>query len=64
MGRGKGEPSLFPAGEGHGRHPLVLERVPRNLPAQGAWNGWKVVVGTGEGLLGPDPAGVGKRCCL
>jgi hypothetical protein len=20
MGRGKGEPSLFPAGEGHGRH--------------------------------------------
>jgi hypothetical protein len=27
--------------------------MPRNLPAQGAWNGQKVVLGTGEILLGP-----------
>jgi hypothetical protein len=33
--------------------PLVLEPVSRNLPAQGAWNGQKVVLGTGEVLLGP-----------
>jgi hypothetical protein len=32
---------------------LVLEPVPKNLPAQGAWNGQKVVLGTGEILLGP-----------
>jgi hypothetical protein len=32
---------------------LVLEPVPRDLPAQGAWNGHKVVLGTGEILLGP-----------
>ena len=36
--------------------PLVLEPVPKNLPAQGAWNGQKVVLGTGEILLGPGPA--------
>ena len=30
-----------------------LERVPMNLPAQGAWNDHKGVVGTGEALLGP-----------
>ena len=27
-----------------------------NLPAQGAWNGQKVVLGTGEILLGPGSA--------
>ena len=27
--------------------------MPKNLPAQGAWNGHKVVLGTGEILLGP-----------
>ncbi len=27
-----------------------------NLPAQGAWNGQKGVLGTGEILLGPGPA--------
>jgi hypothetical protein len=32
---------------------LVLEPVLKNLPAQGAWNGHKVVLGTGEILLGP-----------
>jgi hypothetical protein len=32
---------------------LVLEPVPRDLPAQGAWNGQRVVLGTGEILLGP-----------
>ena len=29
----------------------------RNLPAYRAWNGQKVVLGTGETLLGPVPAG-------
>jgi hypothetical protein len=28
----------------------------------GAWNGRKVVVGTGEALGGPEPAGFGKQC--
>jgi hypothetical protein len=32
---------------------LVLEPMPRYLPAQGAWNGQRVVLGTGEILLGP-----------
>jgi hypothetical protein len=27
--------------------------MPRDLPAQGAWNGQRVVLGTGEILLGP-----------
>jgi hypothetical protein len=27
----------------------------------GAWNGQKGVVGTGEALLGPEPAGSGKQ---
>jgi hypothetical protein len=35
-----------------------------NPPAQGAWNGQTVVLGTGETLLGPDPAGDGKQPCL
>jgi hypothetical protein len=34
----------------------ILERVPRNPPAYGAWNGHKVAVGTGESLLGPGAA--------
>lgn len=33
--------------------PLILERMPKNSPAYGAWNVKKVVVGTGEALLGP-----------
>jgi hypothetical protein len=33
-----------------------LERVSKNLPAQGARNGQKVVLGTGEILLGPGSA--------
>ena len=33
--------------------PESLERVPKNPPAYGAWNGQKGVVGTGESLLGP-----------
>jgi hypothetical protein len=32
---------------------LVLEPVLKNFPAQGAWNGQRVVLGTGEILLGP-----------
>ena len=34
-----------------------MERVRRNLPAYGARNGQTVVLGTGETLLGPVPAG-------
>jgi hypothetical protein len=33
-----------------------------NLPAQGAWNGQKVVLGTGEILLGPGSAA--REACL
>ena len=36
---------------------MNLERMPRNSPAYGAWNVKKVVVGTGEALLGPCPVG-------
>jgi hypothetical protein len=36
----------------------------RNLSAYGAWNGQKVVLGTGETLLGPDPAGDGSSIGL
>ena len=36
--------------------PGILERVLTNLPAHGAWNGQRVVVGTGEALLGPGSA--------
>ena len=43
-------------GEGPGTAPEILERVPKNLPAHGVWNGQKVVVGTGEALLGPGSA--------
>ena len=39
----------------------ILERTPRNPPAQGTWNGQKVIEGTGEALLGPDPAGIGSE---
>jgi hypothetical protein len=35
---------------------LVLERVPKDLPAQRARNGQKVALGTGEVLLGPGSA--------
>ena len=31
-----------------------------NSPAYGTWNGQKVVLGTGETLLGPVPAGDGS----
>jgi len=43
-----------------GRRPRTapgnLERMPKNPPAHGAWNGRKGVVGTGEALLGPGLA--------
>ena len=42
------EPSPFPNGRRPWTAPENLERVPRNLPAQGAWNGQKGVLGTGE----------------
>jgi len=45
-GRGGAEP--FPYGRRPWTAPEILERVPRNLPAQGAWNGQKGVLGTGE----------------
>jgi hypothetical protein len=34
-----------------------LERISKNSPAYGAWNVKMVVVGTGEALLDPHPAG-------
>jgi hypothetical protein len=53
-GQGGAEPVLS------GRRPRkaswILERASRNLPAQGAWNGRRVVLGTGEDLLGPGAA--------
>ena len=42
----------------------ILERVPKNPPAYGARNGQKVVLGTGESLLGPGSAGLGSVRCL
>jgi hypothetical protein len=36
--------------------PETLERVPKNPPAQGGWNGQKVDAGTGEALTGPGAA--------
>ncbi|HYA67775.1 MAG TPA: hypothetical protein VED63_03490, partial [Acidimicrobiales bacterium] len=50
-GQGGAEP--LPRGRRPWTAPMVLEPVPRNLPAQGAWNGHTVVLGTGEILLGP-----------
>ena len=41
--------------------PEILERAARNLPASRAWNGQKVVVGTGESLLGPRGCGPGSE---
>ena len=41
--------------------PGIVERVLMDPPAEGTWNGQKVVVGTGEALLGPEPAGLGAR---
>src|SRR6266508_3566981 len=38
----------------------ILERTTRNPPASRAWNGQKVVVGTGESLLGPGVCGPGS----
>lgn len=38
----------------------TLERVPRNSPAQWALNGQKVVLRTGEALLGPGSCGSGS----
>jgi hypothetical protein len=35
-----------------------LERTSKNPPAQGTWNVKKVVVATGEALLGPHPVGM------
>jgi hypothetical protein len=38
--------------------PRILERMPKNSPVYGAWNVETAVVGTGEALLGPRPAGM------
>lgn len=50
-GRGGAEP--VPQGRRPWTASLVLEPMLMNLPAQGAWNGQKGVLGTGEILLGP-----------
>ena len=44
--------------------PGSVERVRRDLSAYGAWNGQMVVLGTGEALLGPVPAGGGSSIGL
>jgi hypothetical protein len=41
--------------------PEILERAAKNPPAWWAWNGQKVVVGTGESLLGPWVCGSGSE---
>jgi hypothetical protein len=41
--------------------PEILERAAKNPPASRAWNGQRVVVGTGESLLGPAPTGGGSE---
>ena len=45
---GAGGVEPFPKGRRPWTTPEILERVSRNLPAQGARNGQKVVLGTGE----------------
>jgi hypothetical protein len=57
------EPSPSPKGRRPRTTPGILEQVSRNLPAQGARNGQKVVLGTGEILLGPGSA-VREHPCL
>ena len=47
------EPSPAVQGEGHGRGEDPGSAAPKNLPAYGAWNVWKVTTGTGEALPGP-----------
>jgi hypothetical protein len=56
--RAKREPSLSNMGEGHGRHSCTWSGCSRTLRRKGTWNGEKGVVGTGETLLGPGPAGI------
>jgi hypothetical protein len=56
-GRGGAEPRVSRRRPWKGRG--ILERVPRNLPAYGAWNVEKVAAGTGEALPGPTACG----CC-
>ena len=53
---GAGGVEPFPIGRRPWTTPGTLERVSKNLPAQGARNGQKVVPGTGEILLGPGSA--------
>jgi hypothetical protein len=60
----KGEPSRHFTRRRPRAAPRNLERVPKNPPAYGAWNGQKGVVGTGEALLGPEPAGPGSNARL
>ncbi len=43
--------------------PEILERVLKNSSAYGTWNVKKVVVGTGEALLGPHPVGMRNAPC-
>lgn len=59
-GQGGAEP--VPQGRRPRTAPEILERVPKNLPAQGAWNGQKGVLGTGEILLGPGSAAREQPC--
>ena len=56
----KEEPSPLEQGEGHGRHLGAWSGCRRTSRRTRAWNGQKVVLGTGESLLGPVPAGDGS----
>src|SRR5260370_23892724 len=53
----KEEPSLCTLGEGQGKHLGSWSGCPRTSRRKGAWNGQKVVLGTGESLLGPTLRG-------
>jgi hypothetical protein len=55
-GKGRAEPLGF--GRRPWKAPLILEPVLKNSSAYGAWNVKQAVVGTGEALLGPRPAGM------
>ena len=57
----KEEPSPSVQGEGHGTHPRTWSGCGRTSRRNRAWNGQKVVLGTGETLSAPSLRGAGVR---
>src|SRR5581483_7455831 len=51
-------------GEGHGRRPCSWSGRRWTSRRKGAWNGQKVVLGTGEALLGPALRGWEQRLSI